>query len=87
MSELRHYYVVSPEYGVMDVIVDGQGPMEYGCEVIEVDARTKREAIIKGVAIARKNTRYDSYFNHEWDGSSPPWKGWHAELAEELVDA
>lgn len=91
MSDERLYYVISPEHGVLiPVTDDGEGPTEYGCEVVEVMARTKREAVIKGVAIARKHTRAecrDCYFRHGYDGDTPPWKGWHAEFADDLVTA
>lgn len=47
---MKRWYVVTPEYGVVIPILDyGQGPIEYGCDVIEVEAETKRDAITFGV--------------------------------------
>lgn len=49
------WYVISPEYGEVVPVLDyGQGPIEYGRDVIEVQARTKKEAISAGVAMMLK---------------------------------
>lgn len=51
MSDEWHgYYVVTPEYGdVVPVLDYGQGPIEYGRDVIEIEARNERDAIALGV--------------------------------------
>lgn len=41
---MAHYLVCSEEYGEVIPIVDGQGPMEYGCDVWDGHAKTKAEA-------------------------------------------
>ena len=46
---LMPWLVVSPEYGVVDPIVDGQGPVEYGSDVCFVEAENAREAMVLGV--------------------------------------
>ena len=47
---MERWYVVTPEYGtVIPVLDDGTGPMEYGADVIEIEAETKRDAIALGV--------------------------------------
>lgn len=49
-SEFIRYYVITPEYGVMiPVTDDGQGPMEYGCDLIEIEATSARDAVALGV--------------------------------------
>lgn len=60
-SKLKHWYVITPEYGVVVPVLDfGQGPTEYGCDVIEVEAETKRDAIALGVK-AMLNARYGDF--------------------------
>lgn len=48
---MRRWYVVTPEYGtkINLGLDDGTGPMEYGADVIEIDAETARDAIALGV--------------------------------------
>lgn len=48
------WLVCSPEYGEVIPIVDGQGPMEYGCDVVFVEAETRRDALVLGVALFRQ---------------------------------
>jgi hypothetical protein len=51
---LLPWLVCSPEYGTVIPIVDGQGPMEYGCDVVHVEAETRRDALLLGVALFRQ---------------------------------
>lgn len=46
---MKHWYVVTPEYDEVDVICDGQGPIETVADIIEIEAETKRDAISLGV--------------------------------------
>jgi hypothetical protein len=47
---MRHWWVSTPEFGVMvPLLDDGTGPLEYQCDVVCVDAATRREAIVAGV--------------------------------------
>ena len=55
---LNRYYVTTPEYEVMDPVVDGQGPVEIVCDVIEIEAETARDAVSLGVAVMLRR----------WDG-------------------
>lgn len=49
---MKRWYVITPEYGqVVPVLDDGTGPMEYGADVVEVEAETKRDAIAFGVRL------------------------------------
>lgn len=76
---LRPYYVVSPEYMTDHGSYDPPEPPEYGCDVFEVEARTRREAIIAGVRLALAGPR--SYArDNRLDGVSPH-AGYRAELA------
>lgn len=34
---------------------DGTGPMEYGCDVVHVEAETRRDALLLGVALFRQH--------------------------------
>lgn len=52
---MRRFYVISPEMSVVIPICDdGTGPMEYGCDVVEVEARTKRDARHLGFKLMRE---------------------------------
>ena len=62
---MKLWYVVTPEYGEVVPVLDyGQGPLEYQADVVEVEADTKRDAIVIGVALMRKNPREYHYFRH-----------------------
>ena len=52
------WMIVGPEYGVVEPILDdGTGPMEYGCDVVEVEANSKADARILGVRLLRQLRR------------------------------
>jgi len=74
----RPYYVISPEYS------SGGGayePPEWGCDCVEVEARTKREAVILGVRkILREQGRGSWAETNRSDGQSP-FTGYRADLA------
>lgn len=47
---MKWWHVVTPQYGTVIPVCDfGQGPTEYGADVVEVQAATKREAVVAGV--------------------------------------
>jgi hypothetical protein len=53
---MKRYYVLSPSYDtVLDIICDGQGPMENVRDCIEVEAESSRDAIAFGVKIMLKD--------------------------------
>ena len=51
---VSRWLVVSPEYGEVIPICDGQGPLEYGCDVVEIEADTKADARVLGVKEFRR---------------------------------
>lgn len=74
--------MITPEYGVVVPVLDfGQGPMEYGCDVIEIEAENARDAIALGVREMLRAPYGNGDFIHEgqfsWcrdaraDGCSP----------------
>ena len=74
---MKRWHVITPEYGeVIPITDDGQGPTEYGCDVIEVEAETRRDAILVGVQLMRAHERDYHYFRH-CDGN--PFVGVKAE--------
>jgi hypothetical protein len=84
---MNRYWVITPEYGeVVSVTDEGQGPLEYGCDVIEIEADNKRDAIVLGVKAMRANSATYHYYR-ECDDS--PFAGVRAELVplEEDVPA
>jgi hypothetical protein len=57
------WLVIGPEYGTTINIGldDGTGPMEYGCDVVEVEADTKCDAKVLGVALLRRQPYLQRY--------------------------
>ena len=75
---MNRWWVVSPEYGtVVPVCDDGTGPMEYGCDAVEVEADTKRDALLLGVQELLK--RDDSWPSVNRQDGQPPWAGMRVE--------
>ena len=77
---LTRWWVITPEYGVVIPVTDeGQGPTEYGCDVIEIEAETRRDAIVFGVREMLKGRRggHGRGMRYQWcldtrgDGTSP----------------
>ena len=78
---MKRWMVVTPEYGEVIPILDyGEGPLEYQADVIEVEAETRRDAIIIGVALMRRDPSAYHWFEHA-DGN--PYAGVKAEIAPE----
>lgn len=80
--DLRHWYVVGPEYSYVEpVLDDGSGPSYDTHDVVEVWAATKRRALIVGF-------QHFSFHRAEWirdargDGKNP-FKGMEAHLPPE----
>ena len=60
---MRRWYVVTPEYETkVPILDDGSGPVEYGCDVVEVEAETRRDAITFGVKIMLAGSDRDQSF-------------------------
>jgi hypothetical protein len=63
---MTHYMVVTPEYGAkIPILDDGSGPMEYGCDVFEVEAPNARQAKVQAVQYWRTHP-YDAYHKNGW---------------------
>ena len=78
---MKRWYVVTPEYGEVVPVLDyGQGPLEYQADVIEIEAETRRDAILIGVKMMRENPSKYHWFRHA-DGN--PFAGVKAELVPE----
>ena len=82
----RKWLVITPEYDeVIPILDDGTGPIERGCDVIEIEAPTARDAITLGVKEMLKGGRQDIYSFYKWciqsrsDGENP-FAGVRAEL-------
>ena len=76
------WWVITPEYGtVVPVLDDGTGPEEFGCDVVEVEAPTRREALVLGLRELKKVTK--GWINWYRDDTSNPFTGLRAELQEE----
>jgi hypothetical protein len=71
-KKLLHYYVITPEFGhVVPVLDFGQGPIEYECDVIEIEAENKRDAISLGVREMLKDKSFRWCRDSRRDGESP----------------
>jgi hypothetical protein len=85
MVELHKYYVVTPEYSeIIPVLDDGSGPMEYCCDVIEIEAENTRDAIALGVKLMLESSEKEFPWVHSCrsDGYCP-WAGIKAKLVEQ----
>lgn len=77
---MQPYYVISPEYGTkIPILDDGSGPIEYGCDFVEVEARTKREALLIGVRRMLRERR--SWALDQRSDGANPFVGYKVELA------
>ena len=74
----RRWIVCSPEYEWVDVIVDGQGPIEIVRDCVEVEADTARDARVLGVRLMRQQFRR-GYHNRYSDDN--PFSGLLVERA------
>jgi hypothetical protein len=89
---VRRWLVLTPEYGVLIPVTDeGQGPIEYGCDGIEIEAETKRDAIVLGVKEMLKGGRggHGRGERYEWcrdqrDDNRSPYTGVYAVDLEAL---
>jgi len=71
---MKRWYVVTPTYGtVVRILDDGTGPEEFGADVVEVEAPTKREAITIGVKKMLAGSRREFRWCREQrgDGCNP----------------
>ena len=80
---MRRWYVVTPEYGqVIPILDDGTGPLEYGADVVEVEASTRRDAIAFGVRMMlRGHYREFKWCHDQRDSGLSPYAGVMAEPA------
>ena len=82
---MTRYWVITPEYGdVVPVTDEGQGPMEYGCDVIEIEAENARDALLLGVKAMRANSATYRWYQN-CDGS--PFAGVRVELVPSEEEA
>jgi hypothetical protein len=58
---LTKWAVIGPEYGTVIPVCDGTGPLEYGCDYVEVEAETKRAALVLGVRLLRRQPYLQNY--------------------------
>lgn len=60
------YYVMTPEYGeVVPILDDGTGPIEWGRDVEEVKATTKREAKQLGYQELKRQHWFRDHYDHD----------------------
>jgi hypothetical protein len=77
---LRDWLVFTPPYAAVAEYIAGFPRYETAADVVEVRARTRREAItLGGLEMLRLGYRW--VHDNRSDGV-PPWKGLKAELAE-----
>lgn len=82
MTAMHRWLVITPEYeSVVPLLEDGSGPTEIACNVVEVKAATRREALIKGVRELRK--RKDGWMAEQKSNNANPFTGLKAYLADE----
>lgn len=65
-QRMRRWWVISKEYGqVVPILDDGTGPMEYGRDVVEIEATTRRDALILGVREMLRLNK-SNYRHYRW---------------------
>ena len=69
--------MVSPEHETHFGCADPPEPPEYGCDVVEIEADSKRDAVILGVSMLLKDHKSWASMNRQ-DGL-PPWAGYKVE--------
>lgn len=88
-KSLKRWMVISPEYGkTVPILDDGSGPEEFGSDVVVVEAVNKREALLFGLRLMRKE--YPRGW-HNSDAGENPFRGmkveeWLEEYDEALAD-
>ncbi len=81
----RWFLVASAEYGeVIPILDDGSGPMEYGCDVLWIRARSKQRAKILMVRAFRRRTKGRSWKSAPWLYDGNPFTGMTAERGDSL---
>ena len=79
----KRWAVCGPEIGtVVPVCDDGTGPMEYGRDYIEIEAATKREALVKGLRAFRRHEAEYQGNDDWWNDGGNPFNGMLANLLE-----
>lgn len=75
--KMKRWWVITKEYGqVVPILDDGTGPMEYGRDVVEIEAVNRRDALILGVRemlrLHKSNWRdYRWCADNQGDGVNP----------------
>jgi hypothetical protein len=85
---VKRWTVYTPDYGIVVPVTDeGQGPTEYGCDVIEIEADTRRDAITLGVKemLKGRSGGHGLGMCFQWcldqrSDNANPWAGVKAEL-------
>lgn len=78
---MKRYFVVSPGYESYGrPYGDPPEPPEYGCDVLEIEADSKRTALILGVR--EMLTWRESWAKDNRDDGLPPWAGYRVEEVE-----
>lgn len=71
---MTRWYVFTPEHeSIVPLLDDGSGPIEYGSEVVEVEAPTMKEALILGLRELRKSP--SGWINRYRDKAANPFTG------------
>lgn len=74
------WFVITPAYERYPINVYGEpDPLEYGADVVEVEAETKRKALVEGVRELRR-TRSE-WIRDQLSDNRNPFSGLTAELA------
>jgi len=72
MTNQKKFAVVSPEYGEVVPVLDyGEGPVEYGCDYIEIETNSRRDALVLGIKAMRKDLRQYRYLATLMDDECP----------------
>lgn len=79
---MKLWNVITPEYQEVEPVTDeGQGPTYGYRDVIEIEAETRRDALVMGVTLMRAKPREYHWFSRHVEGN--PYVGVQVELLGE----
>ncbi len=81
---MTRWLVFTPQYRHSSE--DGYEPPEYGADVIEIEAETKRDALALGVKAMLADHRHFAWCRNQRDDHASPYAGVTVEAADDFLD-
>lgn len=81
---MKRWLVFTPQYECHHATE--ADPAEFGCDVVEIEAKTKRDALALGVKVMLADRRHFHYCRDQRDDNASPYAGLKVEDADEFLD-